>query len=66
MYVNGKMRPVETISGMGVREIKRMMKGMNSDIIYLLYCKNFYKCHNVQIMYVILFFKRFVQKMSIT
>jgi hypothetical protein len=42
MYENGKMRPVETIPGMG-RE-GRMMKGVNSTMIY---CKKFCKCHNV-------------------
>jgi hypothetical protein len=24
-----------------------MMEGMNSSMIYLIYCKNFCKCHNV-------------------
>jgi hypothetical protein len=33
------MRPVETIPGMG--------EGVNSSIVYLIYCKNFCKCHNV-------------------
>jgi hypothetical protein len=46
-YANGKMRPVETISGMGRGGIRRMMEGMNSSIMYLIYCKNFCKCHNV-------------------
>jgi hypothetical protein len=41
MHVNGKMRPVQTIPGMGGR---RMMEGVNSTIVY---CKNFYKCYNV-------------------
>jgi hypothetical protein len=36
MYVNAKMRPVETIPGMGGGWIRRMI-----------YCKNFCKCHNV-------------------
>jgi hypothetical protein len=40
MYVNGKMRPVETISGIGVG--RRMMEGVNSTMIYY---KNFYKCN---------------------
>jgi hypothetical protein len=37
------MRPVETVPGIegGGR---RMMEGVNSTVIY---CKNFYKCHNV-------------------
>jgi hypothetical protein len=41
IYENGKMRPVETIPGMGGG---RMMEGVKSTIIYY---KNFYKCHNV-------------------
>jgi hypothetical protein len=44
MYENGKMRPVETIPGMGGEEIKENGGGVNSGMIY---CKNFYKCHNV-------------------
>jgi hypothetical protein len=43
MYANGKMRPAETIPGIGAVGIKGMMEGENSTIIY---CKNFYKCHN--------------------
>jgi hypothetical protein len=39
MYVNAKMIPVETTPGMVV--------GMNSSMMYLVHCKNFYKCHNV-------------------
>jgi hypothetical protein len=46
MYVNGKMRPVETIPGIGGEVIKRFMWGVNSTMIYLIYCKNFCKCHN--------------------
>jgi hypothetical protein len=41
MYVNGKMRPVETIPGMGRREIKENDAGVNSSVIYSIYCKNF-------------------------
>jgi hypothetical protein len=44
MYENGKMRSVETVSGMGREVINRMTEGENSTVIY---CKNFYKCHNV-------------------
>jgi hypothetical protein len=44
MYINGKMTSVETIPGMGEEGI---MEGVNSTMIYLLYCKNFCKCHNV-------------------
>jgi hypothetical protein len=25
----------------------RMVEGVNSRMIYLIHCKNFYKCHNV-------------------
>jgi hypothetical protein len=28
-------------------ELKRMVKGVNSSLVYLIYCKNFDKCHNV-------------------
>jgi hypothetical protein len=44
MYVNGKMRLVETIPGMGRRGINKDDVGSNSTMIY---CKNFCKCHNV-------------------
>jgi hypothetical protein len=48
MYVNGKMRIVETIPGMGGGGgWRRMMEGMNSSMIYLIYCKNFCKCYNI-------------------
>jgi hypothetical protein len=38
MYENGKTRPVETTSGMGEAEFRGE---------FMLYCKNFCKCHNV-------------------
>jgi hypothetical protein len=39
------MRYVETIPGIGRRgEQRRMMEGVN---LAMIYCKNFYKCHNV-------------------
>jgi hypothetical protein len=41
------MRPVETIPEMGGSGIKG--KGVDSRMIYLIYCKNFCKCHNVHI-----------------
>jgi hypothetical protein len=44
MYVNGKMRPVETVPGMRGEGIKENDGGVNSTMIY---CKNFCKCHNV-------------------
>jgi hypothetical protein len=47
MYINGKMISVETISGMGEVGRRRMVKGVNSSMIYLMYCKNFCKWHNV-------------------
>jgi hypothetical protein len=40
MNENGKVRPVETITGMGGRR----MEEVNSAMIY---CKNSCKCHNV-------------------
>jgi hypothetical protein len=45
MYVNGKMRSVETIPGMGGGG--RMTERVNSTIMYLIYLKNFCKCYNV-------------------
>jgi hypothetical protein len=47
MYINGKMRHVETILGMRGEEIKENGGRVNSSMIYLRYCKNFCKCHNV-------------------
>jgi hypothetical protein len=44
MYENGKMRPVETIPGMGGGEQRRMVEGVKSTMIY---CKNSCKCLNV-------------------
>jgi hypothetical protein len=40
MYENGKMRPVETVPGMGVRGIKEWN-------LTMIFCKNFCKCHTV-------------------
>jgi hypothetical protein len=37
MYVNAKVRPDETIP----------VEGVNSNMMYLIYCKNLCKCHNV-------------------
>jgi hypothetical protein len=37
MYINGKLRPVETIPRMGGGEIKENGGGMNSSMIYLIY-----------------------------
>jgi hypothetical protein len=41
MYINGKMRPVEIIAGIGGGEIKKIGEGVNSTMIYLIYFKNF-------------------------
>jgi hypothetical protein len=41
MYVNGKMRPVETVQGGEIREDDG---GMNSTMIC---CKSICKCHSV-------------------
>jgi hypothetical protein len=48
------MIAAETIPGMGVDGNKKnggnkkmVIKIYNSSIIYLIHCKNFYKCHNV-------------------
>jgi predicted adenine nucleotide alpha hydrolase (AANH) superfamily ATPase len=47
MYT-GKVIPVEPITGMeGWGEKRRMMEEVNSNMIYLIYCKNFCGCHNV-------------------
>jgi hypothetical protein len=42
-----KMIPIETIPGMGGRDKGKWWKRVNSIMIYLIYCKNFCKCHNV-------------------
>jgi hypothetical protein len=48
MYVNGKMIPAETNPGMGGGGgQRRMVEGVTSIMIYLIYFKNFHKCHNV-------------------
>jgi hypothetical protein len=39
--------PVEAIPGIGVEGMKKSGEGINSCMIYLIYCKNLYKCHNV-------------------
>jgi hypothetical protein len=44
MYVNGKMRPIKSIPVVKGGVIKEFDGGVNSTMIY---CKNFYKCHNV-------------------
>jgi hypothetical protein len=48
MNVSGKMRPIETVPGMGGSgRKKKMMEGVNSTMIYLINYKNFCKCHHV-------------------
>jgi hypothetical protein len=42
-----KKGTVENILGMGVGEWRKMVKGTNSSMIYLIHCKNLGKCHNV-------------------
>jgi hypothetical protein len=44
MYVNGNIRPIETIPGIGIKAVKENDGGMNSTVMY---CRNFCKCHNV-------------------
>jgi hypothetical protein len=39
--------PVETIPAIGEGEIKENDEGVNSNMIYLIHCKNFCKFHNV-------------------
>jgi hypothetical protein len=46
MYVNAKMRPVETIAGMGGGVMKENGGGSKFNMLYLINCKNFCKCHN--------------------
>jgi hypothetical protein len=41
------MIPVETIPGLGEGGIKENDGGVNANMIYLVYYKNFCKCHNV-------------------
>jgi hypothetical protein len=41
------MKLVENVPGMGEGGWRRMMEGVNSSMIYLIYCKNFCKYHNL-------------------
>jgi hypothetical protein len=46
MYVNAKMMPVETVSG--IKEgMKESNAAGNSSMMYLIYCKNLCKHYNV-------------------
>jgi hypothetical protein len=47
IYANGKIRPVETIPRTVRGRIKENDGGVNSSMIYLIYCKNICKYHNV-------------------
>jgi hypothetical protein len=64
MCVNGKMRSVETIPGMRERGLKEMVDRVKSSMIYLIYCKNFCKCHNVPLLSIInvYMYKKFLNK----
>jgi hypothetical protein len=46
MCVNGKMRPAETIPGIGEEGIKESDGGVN---LAMIYCKNFCKCYNISL-----------------
>jgi hypothetical protein len=47
MYVNAKMIPVETVQGVRGEGVKESSKGDDSNLIYLVHCKNFCECYNV-------------------
>jgi hypothetical protein len=47
MYVNVKMIPVETIPEMGEGRYRRPVEEVNSSMIHLIHCKNFFKSHNI-------------------
>jgi hypothetical protein len=47
MYVNAKMKPIETVPGIRGGEIKESSGGVNSSMVYLIHCKNLCKCYNV-------------------
>jgi hypothetical protein len=47
MYINRKMRPAETILGIGGRGIKENNVGGEFNMVCLIYFKNFCKCCNV-------------------
>jgi hypothetical protein len=48
VYVNAKMIPVETLPGMGGREMKDSSGGGEFKYdIYLIHCKVLCKCYNV-------------------
>jgi hypothetical protein len=48
MHVNGKMRHVEIVPGMGEQGDKReCCRGLNSSMMHLVHYKNFCKCNNI-------------------
>jgi hypothetical protein len=47
MYINAKMIPVETVSGIRGWQMKDSNGGVNSSMIYLINCKNFCKYYSV-------------------
>jgi hypothetical protein len=47
MYVNAKIIPVETTQELREGEMRRMIKEVNSCMVYLIHCKNLYKCGTV-------------------
>jgi hypothetical protein len=47
MNVNEKMRLLKLFQEWERGGKRRMVEEMNSSMIYLIYCKNYCKCHNV-------------------
>jgi hypothetical protein len=47
MYINAKMIPVETVPGIREGRMKERVKGVNSNMRYLIHCKKPCTCHNV-------------------
>jgi hypothetical protein len=47
VYVNGKMIPIEAVPGMEGGRIRKNGGGVNLSTIFLIYHRNFCKCHNV-------------------
>jgi hypothetical protein len=58
MHVNGKMILIGTILGMRAQGIKENGEGVNSPMIYLIYCRNYCKCHNLPLPNTIVKFKK--------
>jgi hypothetical protein len=47
MYVNEKSIPTETVQVLEDGGWRKELEGVNSSMIYLIHCKNFYKCYDV-------------------